>query len=165
MRDESSTPTCFIPTWSAWRASARAAARPLVAGTESSTIVQPRFPAGQTTSVLRGGGGGAGASPVVVGVVEVVVVGSGAVCVGVLVDGPACVRTSVSLAELERSASQRAETAPAPTATSSASRVGQIQSPGYQPSCRRQIDPRKATGPELAGSRWPHSRQYSWPSA
>src|SRR5215210_7705022 len=150
-----------MPTCRACRASASAAARPFVAGTESSTIVQPRLPAGQRTSVCFGGGGGV-ARVVVVGFV---VVGSGAVCVGVLVDGPTCVRTSVSLAELERSASQRAETAPAPTATSSASSVGQIQSPGYQPSRRRHCEPRKATAPALAGSRWPHSRQYSCPSA
>ena len=46
----------------------------------------------------------------------------------------------------------------------SASSAGQIQSPGYQPSRRRQAEPRTATTPEDAGSRWPHSRQYSWPS-
>ena len=95
--------------------------------------------------------------------VGVVIVGSGTVVVvsRLLV---AAVATTVSLAELESSASQRAETTPAAMATTSASSAGQIQSPGYQPSRRRQAEPRTATTPEDAGSRWPHSRQYSWPS-
>ena len=81
----------------------------------------------------------------VVAVVAVVVVGSGAVWVGTLAEGPACVRTSVSLAELESSASQTAETTPATIATTSASSAGQIQSPGYQPARRRQPAPSRAT--------------------
>jgi hypothetical protein len=94
-----------------------------------------------------------------------VIVGSGAVVVvSLTLDAPGEVATTVSFAELERSVSQIAETTPAPIATRRASSVGQIQSPGYQPSLRRQADPRKATAPVVAGSRWPHSRQYSWPS-
>jgi hypothetical protein len=94
-----------------------------------------------------------------------VIVGSGAVVVvSLMLDAPGEVATTVSFAELERSVSQIAETTPAPIATRRASSVGQIQSPGYQPSLRRQADPRKATAPVVAGSRWPHSRQYSWPS-
>lgn len=96
-------------------------------------------------------------------VVGAVVVGSGAVVVSWMLVAPV-VATIVPLAELERSASQIAETTPAAAATTRASSAGQIQSPGYQPSCLRQADPRNATTPELAGSRWPHSRQYSWPS-
>jgi hypothetical protein len=30
---------------------------------------------------------------------------------------------------------------------------------------RRQAEPSTATTPEVAGRRWPHSRQYSCPSA
>ena len=77
----------------------------------------------------------------------------------------AVVATTVSAAELELSATQTAETTPATTATSSASSAGQIQSPGYHPSLRRQAEPSTATTPEVAGRRWPHSRQYSCPSA
>jgi hypothetical protein len=145
-------------------ASATAGARPLTLGTESRTIVQPLFAGGQETSVGGGGGGGV-LGPVVAVTVGSVIVGSGAVVVvSLTLDAPGEVATTVSFAELERSASQIAETTPAPTATRRASSVGQIQSPGYQPSLRRQADPRKATAPVVAGSRWPHSRQYSWPS-
>ena len=73
-------------------------------------------------------------------------------------------RTTVSLAELESSASQTAETTPATIATTSASSAGQIQSPGYQPRCRRQRAPSRVARVGRAGSRSPHSRQYSWPS-
>src|SRR5262249_29566024 len=90
---------------------------------------------------------------------------SGAVCVGGAVVGPALVRTIVLPAELESSVSQSAEATPATTATTSASSAGQIQSPGYQPSRRRQRAPSLAVRPGCAGSRSPHSRQYSWPSA
>jgi hypothetical protein len=109
------------------------------------------------------GGGGGGFGLVVAVVVGAVVVGSGAVVVSWMLLAPV-VATMVSFAELERSASQIAETTPAAAATTSASSAGQIQSPGYQPSRRRHLDPRNATMPELAGSRWPHSRQYSCPS-
>jgi hypothetical protein len=145
-------------------ASAAAGARPFTLGTESRTIVQPLFAGGQGTSV--GGGGGGALGPVVAVTVGSVIVGSGAVVVVVslTLDAPGEVATTVSVAELERSVSQIAETTPAPAATRKASSVGQIQSPGYQPSLRRQTDPRKATAPVVAGSRWPHSRQYSWPS-
>jgi hypothetical protein len=102
--------------------------------------------------------------PVVAVVVGAVVVGSGAVWVVTLVDGPAEVNTRVSFAELESSASQTADTTPATIATTSASSVGQIQSPGYQPARRRQPAPSFATRPGRGGSRSPHSRQYSWPS-
>jgi hypothetical protein len=95
--------------------------------------------------------------------VDVVLVGSGAVVVCWMLVAP-LVATRVSLAELERSASQIAETTPAAAATTRASSAGQIQSPGYQPRRRRQADARNATVPEVAGSRWPHSRQYSCPS-
>jgi hypothetical protein len=50
-------------------------------------------------------------------------------------------------------------------ATTSASSAGQTQSPGYQPSRRRQAEPRTGRRPVVAGSRNPHSRQYSCPSA
>jgi hypothetical protein len=108
--------------------------------------------------------GGGGLGPVVAVVVGAVVVGSGAVVVAWMLEAPGEVATTVSFAELERSASQIAETTPAPAATRRASSVGQIQSPGYQPSRRRHADPRNATAPVVAGSRWPHSRQYSCPS-
>jgi hypothetical protein len=99
----------------------------------------------------------------VVAVVLVValVVGSGAVVVSWMLEAPGSVATTVLFAELERSASQIAETTPAAAATRRASSAGQIQSPGYQPSRRRQADRRNATAPEVAGSCWPHSRQYS----
>src|SRR5437016_10092107 len=52
---------------------------------------------------------------------------------------------------------------PASAAISSASSDGQTQSPGYQPSCRRQARPSRGTRPLAStGSRRPHSRQYSW---
>jgi len=137
--------------------------RPFTLGTESRTIVQPLFAGGQETSV--GGGGGGGLGPDVAVTVGSVIVGSGAVVVVPLtLDAPGEVATTVSFAELERSASQIAEATPAPAATRRASSVGQIQSPGYQPSLRRQADPRKATAPVVAGSPCPHSRQYSCPS-
>jgi hypothetical protein len=117
-----------MPTWSACLASAKAAARPFTFGTESRTIVQPRFPGGQATRVFVGGGGG-GFGVVAAVVVGVVVVGSGAVVVSWMLVSPV-VATIVPLAELERSASQIAETTPAVAATTRASRVGQIQSPG-----------------------------------
>src|SRR5882724_5185470 len=110
-------------TCSACLASANAAARPFTFGTESRTIVQPRFPGGQEMSALTGGDGGG------FGLVVAVVVG-------------AVVATMVSFAELERSASQIAEPTPAAAATTRASSAGQIQSPGYQPSRRRHLDPR-----------------------
>src|SRR6185436_10551217 len=126
-----------MPTWSACLASARAGARPFRPGTESSTIVQPLLLTGHETGVCaRGGGGGFG---LVAGVVPVVAVGVGSGTVVVswrLV--AAVVATTVSAAELELSATQTAETTPATTATSSASSAGQIQSPGYHPSLRRQ---------------------------
>jgi hypothetical protein len=112
----------------------------LVVGTESSTIVQPLLAGGHATRAGLGGGGGRGAVVVAV-VVGAVVVGSGAIWVGTLVEEPTCVRTIVSLAELESSASQTAETTPATIATTSASSAGQIQSPGYQPRWRRQRAP------------------------
>ena len=138
-----------------------AGARPFTLGTESRTIVQPLFAGGQETSV-GGGGGGGGLGPVAPVAVDSVIVGSGAmVVVWLTLDAPGDVATTVSFAELDRSASQTAETTPAPTAMRRASSAGQIQSPGYQPSLRRQADPRNATAPVVAGSRWPHSRQYS----
>ncbi|MDQ2909895.1 MAG: hypothetical protein M3R39_02600 [Actinomycetota bacterium] len=102
---------------------------------------------------MAGGGGGGGPGLVVAVVVVVAVVGSGAVVVSWMLEAAGSVWTTVSLAELERSASQIAETTPAAAATRRASRAGQIQSPGYQPSRRRQTDPRNATAPEVAGSR------------
>src|SRR5437016_7031260 len=52
---------------------------------------------------------------------------------------------------------------PASAAISSASSDGQTQSPGYQPSCRRQARLSRGTRPLAStGSRRPHSRQYSW---
>ena len=144
-----------MPTCRACLASATAGARPFTLGTESRTIVQPLFAGGQETSV-SGGGGGGGSGPVAAVTVGSVIVGSGAVVVvSLTLDAPGEVATTVSFAELERSASQIAETTPAPAATRRASSVGQIQSPGYQPSLRRQTDPRKATAPVAAGSRWP----------
>jgi len=119
----------------------------LAVGTESSTIVQPRFPTGQVASAAALGGAGgfcvvAGAVGVVVELVGVVVVGSGAVVVVSWTLVAEVVATTVSLAELESSASQSAEATPARIATASASMVGQIQSPGYQPMRRRQAAPR-----------------------
>jgi hypothetical protein len=81
------------------------------------------------TSVFAGGGGGGGFGVVAAVVVGAVVVGSGAVVVSWMLVSPV-VATIVPLAELERSASQIAETTPAVAATTRASRVGQIQSPG-----------------------------------
>src|SRR6185437_2556248 len=152
---ESSTATCGSPRRAACFASPSAPARPFVAGTESRTIVQPARPAGHAISAAFGLGFGT------VGVVLVPVV---AVVVAV-VGGPAFVRTIVFPAELESSASQSAEDTPATTATTSASSVGQIQSPGYQPTRRRQRAPSLALSPGWAGNRSPHSRQYSWSSA
>src|SRR5262245_36774394 len=109
-----------MPTCSACLASTTAGVRPLAVGTESSTIVQPRLPAGQVASAAVGGGfeGVPGAVKVDVGVAVVVVgvvglVGSGAVAdvSGTLVTE--VVATTVSLAELESSASQSAEATPA----------------------------------------------------
>jgi hypothetical protein len=117
-----------------------------------------------TRTAALGGGGGFGVVAGAVGVVAVVV-GSGAVVVVSWMLVAAVVATTVSLAELESSASQSAEATPARIATTSASIVGQIQSPGYQPMRRRQAAPSTAIGPVVAGSRWPHSRQYSCPSA
>src|SRR5215210_8232001 len=155
-----------MPRCRACRASASAAPRPFTVGTESSTIVQPRFPDGQVTSVGLGRGRAGGAAvdvvPVVVGAE---VVGSGGVTVDSAVVGRSCVLTTVSLAELELSASQTADTTPAPVATSRARRAGQTQSPGYQPSRRRQAEPRNPTTPDAPARRSPHSRQYSCRSA
>src|SRR5438105_12182561 len=51
----------------------------------------------------------------------------------------------------------------ASAAISSASSDGQTQSPGYQPSCRRQARLSRGTRPLAStGSLRPHSRQYSW---
>jgi hypothetical protein len=105
---------------------------------------------------------------VVVGVVIVVVavvVGSGAVFVVCWLDATGVVSTSVWSFALERSVSQIAEAAPAAAAISSAASAGQIQSPGYHPSRLRQTEPSRTISPPDAGSRDPHSRQYSWPSA
>src|SRR3954471_18172352 len=82
-----------------------------------------------------------------------------------MLDAAGEVSTSVLLLALERSASQSAEAVPAAAAITSASSVGQIQSPGYQPSRLRHAPPRTATTRPRAGSRSPHSRQYSWPAA
>src|SRR5580765_889847 len=164
---ESSTATWGSPRRAACFASPSAPARPFVAGTESRTIVQPARPAGHAISAAFGLGlGTVGVVLVpVVAVVVAVVGGSGAVSADVVVVGPAFVRTIVFPAELESSASQSAEATPATTATTSASSVGQTQSPGYQPTRRRQRAPSLALRPGLAGSRSPHSRQYSWSSA
>jgi len=134
----------------------------LVLGSESRTIVQPLRLAGQRVTVFVGGGG----VSVVVGVVTLVVVGSGAVLVVVSwLEATDVVSTSVWSFALERSVSQIAEAAPAAAAIKSAASAGQIQSPGYQPSRRRQAEPSRTISPPDAGSREPHSRQYSWPSA
>jgi hypothetical protein len=129
----------------------------LAVGTESSTIVHPRLPAGHAASaaaLVEAGGFGvvAGAVGVVGAVVVVVAVGSGAVVVVARMLVAEVVATTVSLAELESSASQSAEATPATIATTSASIVGQIQSPGYQPMRRRHAAPRVAMGPVVAGS-------------
>jgi hypothetical protein len=166
-RDESRTPTFFSPSLIACLASTSAGARPFGAGRESRTIVQPARPAGQATTVFFGGGGGGSGFPVVVGVVTVVsvVVGSGAVFVVSWLEAAGDVPTTVWSLALERSASQMAEAAPAAAAIRSASSAGQIQSPGYQPIRRRHAEPRRTIRPPDAGSREPHSRQYSWLSA
>src|SRR6266536_1221255 len=123
-----------MPRRRACFASAMTPARPFVVGTESRTIVQPLRPAGHAASRFAGGAVGAapGAVSVVVGAPVVVgaVVGSGAaVVVSRTLEAAGEVATSVSVAELERSVSQRAETTPATAATTSARRAGQIQSP------------------------------------
>jgi hypothetical protein len=141
--------------------------RPFAAGTESSTIVQPLFVAGQKTSAaFRGGGGFRCVVPVVaVVVVGAVIVGSGGASRCGSVEGRSNVRTRVPPAELDSSARKIAESNPATTATSSVSSAGQIQSPGYQPRRRRQRLPRRVVSGGASGIRSPHSRQYSWPSA
>ena len=99
----------------------------------------------------------------VVAVVVGAVVGSGAVWVCCRLVAGGEVATTVWSFALERSVSHSAEAAPAAAATTRASSDGQIQSPGYQPSRLRQAEPSLATSPLRAGSREPHSRQYSWP--
>src|SRR5678815_3243504 len=166
--EESRTPTSFIPSRAACFASATAPVRPFAAGTESSTIVQPLFPAGQKTSAAfrEGGGGFRGVVPVIaVVVVGAVIVGSRGACRCGSVEGRSRVRTRVPPAELDSSARKIAESNPATTATTSVSSAGQIQSPGYQPRRRRQRLPSRVVSPGAAGIRSPHSRQYSWSSA
>ena len=97
--------------------------------------------------------------------VGVVTVGSGAVCVCCRLDAAGEVATIVSSLALERSASQKADAAPAAAATTSARSAGQTQSPGYQPNFRRHAEPSDPTSPVRGGSLAPHSRQYSCPSS
>src|SRR6185295_14242925 len=82
---ESRTPTRRRPARRAWAAFAFAAARPFAWGSETSTIVQPRRPRGQTIEAGFAGGFGVvvGFGAVVGGFVAVVAgsVGSGAVSV------------------------------------------------------------------------------------
>ena len=95
-------------------------------------------------------------------VAAVAVVGSGALSVVCwMLEAAGEVSTSVLPLALDLSASQSAEAVPATAAITSASSAGQTQSPGYQPSRLRHPEPSRAISPSLAGSRAPHSRQYS----
>src|SRR5262249_46980221 len=125
----------------------------------------PVRPAGQETSAALALVFGCGDAVVPVGAVVVGAVGPAAVWGVAATVGPASVRTIVLDAELEAATSPSADATPAASATASARGGGQPQSPGYRPTRLRQRAPSRALRPCCAGSRSPHSRQYSWPSA
>src|SRR5437660_1268206 len=106
---------------------------------------------------FRGGGG-------VVGV-GAVVGGGAVVVVGAVVNGgdvlvaPGGVATIVGPAELVPFESRIAANAPSAARTRNTS-TGQIQSPGYQPRPAK-AEAARPKSPLAAGSRSPHSRQYS----
>src|SRR5438874_1604144 len=140
---------------------------------DSRTTVYPFRFVGHTVSAPAAGGGlvagggvvGVSGGPVVVGV-PLGTVGRATVAVSGGVTGwrgvPACVATSVLL--LPRESVATTATAPPITATTSPSSTGQTHSPGYQPNRRRHASESRPTTPPPAPSRWPHSRQYSWPA-
>src|SRR5438270_11522333 len=160
-------PTSFRPARSAALALSSAAARPDVVGIDSSTTVKPFFPAGQASGPVTADGccgGGGGAAVDVVLVVRSVGVEVGVV-VPTVVTVPVRVGPVATIVEPLPFPHVAATTTPvAIAATTRATRAGQIQSPGYHRTRRRQPDERLVTTVR-AGSRRPHSRQYSWPGA
>src|SRR5439155_3041926 len=105
-------------------------------------------------------------------VVGSVDVGSGAGCAAVPAGGglvPETTGTGSLTAALVLLADPlsfaRIATAAPSAAMTSAASTGQIQSPGYQGTRRRQAFSSTGTSPSAPGRRRPHSRQYSWTAA
>src|SRR6059058_4428421 len=151
-------PTSFSPARRAALALASAAARPDVAGIDSRTTVKPFLPAGQGIGpVAAGGGGGGGGAAGGVGAV----VGSMGVEVGVdlptVVTLPVPVGPVATIVEPPPFPQIAATTTPvAIAATTRPASAGQIQSPGYQRTRRRQPVERVVTTLRV-GSLRPHS--------
>src|SRR5262249_4968067 len=164
------TPTWGSPAREAARARATARARPELVGMDSTTTVNPLWPAGQDVSapgagdVVLGGGGveGVDGGPRAVGTGGSVTVAVSGAVVGAWT-GPPCVATSGSFCA---PASLRTIAAVAPAmAIRSPSTTRQNRSPGYQPNrCCQAAESRPST-PGAGCSRYPHSRQYSRPGS
>src|SRR6266540_5962333 len=165
-------PTWGSPAREAARARASARERPELVGSDSSTTVNPLWPAGQAVrvpgagAVLVAGGGVVGVTggppPVCVERLGRVTVAVSGAVVGVWGDPPSV--ATIVLFSAPASASTIAAVAPA-TAITKPSKTRQNQSPGYQPKRSCQALESRPRTPAAGRNRYPHSRQYSWPGS